>query len=104
MIAVRPAIAGALLGVRPYSLRHLLLCGALRLLHIDGRPRVGIPDAIVRAVGGCGGARQAKPCGRTINEQRDPIRLGNVSDPVEKSARGQRAGYHPVPRTEDTPL
>jgi hypothetical protein len=42
MIAVRPAVASVLLGVRPYTLRQLLLCGELRLLHVDGRPKVGI--------------------------------------------------------------
>jgi len=104
MIANSPAIAGTLLGVWPCWLRQLLLCGKLPLLHAGGRPRAGDPGIVPRAVAGSAGARQATRCDTPINEQRDPIRVGNVSDPVEKSARGLRAGFHPAPRTEDTPL
>ena len=38
--AARPAIAGLLLGVRPYDLRRLVLGGDLDIWHVGGRPLV----------------------------------------------------------------
>ena len=49
VLPVRPAVAGVLLGLRPYTLRLLILRGGLLLLHVGGRPRVGLPAAIIGA-------------------------------------------------------